>query len=229
MAIPMHVEHAMETAAARVYHRFVVMGSFALSLKLATMELTEEEREQLNVKREQVEAELARRKAAEENQKKQVDYMKQQEEIAAAIKSSNLETIAAEAEQERDIRKEAADEIKKINDRAEKDRQAELRWAQEAEKNIDAQRDAKLDKFSSAAGGSGPTAGGVSFGAGSTEEYEFLRQMELQARKDAEETKLNKERNARLTDIFRVLSENLKGIEENRADDVEDTKFVYGV
>ena len=167
-------------------------------------DITEEQKQQLRNQREFNNRERdrmkAEKKAEEEAKKMAEDEKKEQRKIDDEYRKE-LEEIDKEA-------KRRADELDKEAERREKEAGAKMKEKQQIAETADA-------------------ASGASFEAGSVEEYNMIRQMELQARRDAQQVIFEQEAAKDRRESNRILSLMLKNLQEDTQQQKDDAKWNY--
>ena len=167
-------------------------------------DITEEQKQQLRNQREFNKREQdrmeAERKAEEEAKKMAEDEKKEQRKIDDEYRKE-LEEIDKEA-------KRREDELYKEAERREKEAGAKMKEKQQIAETADA-------------------ASGASFEAGSVEEYNMIRQMELQARRDAQQVIFEQEAAKDRRESNRILSLMLKNQQAETQQQKDDAKWNY--
>lgn len=175
-----------------------------LKEKLMMGEITEEQADQLRNQRSFVERERER-----------LDLEKQR---AAEAKK------AAEDEKKEQfkIAKEYVAELDRISKEEAKREEQLYEEAKEREAQIEQQVKDKMGVAKEADSGAG-----VSFEAGSVEEFNMLRQMELQARRDAQQVIFEEEAKKARTESNRILSQMLLNMQSDAQKEREDAQWNY--
>lgn len=175
-----------------------------LKEKVLAEEITEQQAEQVRKHREIVESEIKRREEAEKR-------LEAEKEIRAAAEEER-KAIAKEFEQEKGVIE------KRLKDAAKRRAEAMDKFSKAKEDEVKKKTQA-LD--------SANQTGGSSFDAGSVAEFQFLRQMELQARRDqmvtAWETQAADDRRA----MRKSMQELARNTAKQAQEDVEDLEYSY--
>lgn len=170
--------------------------------KINEATLSEEQRESLMIEYDKIAAQKEQIRLREEEQK----------------------TLAAEAEAERQNLKEFEKEKARIQsrlDEADKARKKLIEDREKADEKRIKEDTAKLDKADA--------KGGTSFDAGSVAEFQFLRQMELQARRDQQveqwENQAALDRKQMITQLRAVAA----GQRTQASEEIDEQAYIYGV
>ena len=171
---------------------------------LREKDIDEVQKEQLRNQREfnkrEKERLEAEKKAEEEAKRQAEDDENEKDKIKDEYKRT-IEEIDKEA-------KRRADELDKEAERREKEAGAKMKEKQQIAETADA-------------------ASGASFEAGSVEEYNMIRQMELQARRDAQQVIFEQEAAKDRRESNRILSLMLRNLQEDTQQQKDDAKWNY--
>ena len=175
-----------------------------LQEKLMMGDITEEQLEQLRNQREFVLGEKDRLDA----EKKRADEAKKLAE--------------EEKKQQQEIDKEYRKEIDRINKEEQRRDEQLHKEAKEREANIEKEIKDKMGLAKDADSGAG-----VSFEAGSVEEFNLMRQMEMQARRDAQQLFFEQEAQKARQESNRILSQMLLNMRSDAQQERDDAQWNY--
>ena len=171
---------------------------------LKEKDITEEQKEQLRTQREFNKREKERleaEKKAEEDAKKQAEDDKKEQKKIDDEYRKELEEIDKEA-------KRREDELYAEAEAREREAGAKMKEKQQLAESADA-------------------GSGASFEAGSVEEYNMIRQMELQARRDAQQVIFEQEAAKDRRESNRILSLMLNNLQQDNQQQRDDAKWNY--
>jgi len=171
---------------------------------LKEKDITEEQKEQLRTQREFNKREKERleaEKKAEEDAKKQAEDDKKEQKKIDDEYRKELEEIDKEA-------KRREDELYAEAEAREREAGAKMKEKQQLAESADA-------------------GSGASFEAGSVEEYNMIRQMELQARRDAQQVIFEQEAAKDRRESNRILSLMLNNLQQDTQQQRDDAKWNY--